>query len=161
MTILGIDPGSRRIGYGLIEKNGQKFSFLTAGLLEIKRKDDIGALLETKQELQKIIEKFKPDIAGIEKLYFVRNQTTGIAVGQTRGVILMTLAEAKLPIKEFTPNEIKSRITGYGLSNKKAVEKMVGLILQKKELKLIDDAWDALAIALCCGFETKISLSTT
>jgi len=113
MIILGIDPGSRRIGYGLIEK-----------------------------------------------LYFVKNQTTGIAVGQSRGVILLTLAETNIPLKEFTPNEIKSRVTGYGLSNKKAVEKMVGLILKEKDLHLIDDAWDALAIALSYGLEAGNKLYT-
>jgi len=160
MIILGIDPGSRRIGYGLIEKTGQKFTFIAAGLLKIKSKDDIGAIREARDDLKIILEKYKPDICAIEKLYFVKNQTTGIAVGQTRGVILLTLADAGLSIKEFTPNEIKSRVTGYGLADKKAVEKMVALILQKKDLKLIDDAWDALAIALSCGLEIKNQLYT-
>lgn len=160
MIILGIDPGSRRIGYGLIEKTGQKFTFIEAGLLKIKSKDDIGAIQEVRNDLKLILKKYKPDICAIEKLYFVKNQTTGIAVGQTRGVILLTLADAGLSIKEFTPNEIKSRVTGYGLADKKAVEKMVALILQKKDLKLIDDAWDALAIALSCGLETKNQLYT-
>ncbi len=155
MIILGIDPGSRRIGYGLIEKTGQKFTFIDAGLLKIKSKDDIGAICEIRDGLKTIIKKFKPDICAIEKLYFVKNQTTGIAVGQARGVILLTLADAGLSIKEFTPNEIKSRVTGYGLADKKSVEKMTGLILQEKSLKLIDDAWDALAIALSYGLEIK------
>lgn len=155
MIILGIDPGSRRIGYGLIEKNGQKFSLVDAGLLKIKSKNDVGALLETREDLQKIIKKYKPTICAIEKLYFVRNQTTGIAVGQSRGVILLAATEAGIPIEEFTPNEVKSRVTGYGLSDKKAVEKMVRMILQEKNLKLIDDAWDALAIALCSGLQVR------
>ena len=160
MIILGIDPGSRRIGYGLIEKNGQKLTYLEAGLLKITGQNDQSALLETKNELGKLLKKFKPDVCAVEKLYFVRNQTTGIAVGQTRGVILVTLAEYAIPTKEFSPNEIKSRVAGYGLANKKSIAKMVALILQKKELRLIDDAWDALAIGLACSFETRKVLYT-
>ncbi len=153
MTILGIDPGSRRIGYGLIKKEKGIFSYLEAGLLKIESKNDTDALAETRTGLLEIIAKFKPDMCGVEKLYFVQNQTTGIAVGQSRGVILLTLTEANIPVKEFTPNEVKSRVTGYGLSDKKAIEKMVSILLRQKELKLIDDAWDALAIALSCGFD--------
>ena len=160
MTILGIDPGSRRIGYGLIEKTGQNFTYIEAGLLSIKSKSDETALQETKESLQTILKAFQPEICAVEKLYFVRNQTTGIAVGQTRGVIMLTLVEAGIPIKEFSPNEIKSKITGHGLSDKKSVEKMVALLLRQKDLRLIDDAWDALAIALSCGFTISSSLST-
>lgn len=160
MIILGLDPGSRRIGYGLIKREGQRFSYLEAGLLPIASKNDIDALMEVRQEIKKIINSFQPNLCAIEKLYFVRNQTTGIAVGQTRGVLLVSLREENIPIKEFSPNEIKSRIAGYGLADKKAVEKMTALILGKKDLKLIDDAWDALAIALCGGFENNSTLST-
>jgi crossover junction endodeoxyribonuclease RuvC len=85
---------------------------------------------------------------GIEKLYFAKNQKTAIAVAQARGVVLLSVGEHGIPVKEYTPNEVKSGITGYGFSDKKAVLKMVRLILGKHDLKIIDDASDALAIAI-------------
>lgn len=148
MIVLGIDPGTRRVGYGLVKRAGGKIIFLAAGLLRIKSKDDTGALFEIKQEIDKLIRKFRPEILATEKLFFMKNQTTGLQVAQARGVILLSGREAGLRVQEYGPNEIKASLTGYGLADKKAVLKMVRLILDKPDLEIIDDASDALGVAI-------------
>ncbi len=153
MIALGIDPGTRRIGYGVVRKNGSEIVFVAAGLLDIKSSDDIAALRETKKETDRLIKKYRPDIIGVEKLYFAKNQKTALAVAQARGVILLSAAEQKAFIKEYAPNEVKAGITGYGFADKKAVLKMVRLILGKRDLAVIDDASDALAIAIIAAGE--------
>lgn len=154
MIALGIDPGTRRIGYGVVEGNNNTSTFIAAGILEITSTDDISALQETKSELDKIIKKYKPDVMGIEKLFFAKNQKTALAVAQARGVILLATKEAGIRIKEYTPNEVKLGVTGYGSADKKAVLKMVRLILNKNNLKIIDDASDALALAILSTSES-------
>ncbi len=151
MISLGIDPGTRRIGYGIIEKVHADVCFIAAGILEIassRDTDDIAALQETKRGIDVLIKKYKPDVFAIEKLFFAKNQKTALAVAQARGVILLAAAECGLAVKEFTPNEVKLGISGYGLADKKAMLKMVRLILGQHDLKIIDDASDALAIAI-------------
>lgn len=148
MISLGIDPGTRRIGYGIIEKVHADIRFVVAGILEIESSDDVPALHETKKEIDALIKKYKPDVLAIEKLFFAKNQKTALAVAQARGVVLLAAAECGLPIREFTPNEVKLGISGYGLADKKAMLKMVQLILGRHDLKIIDDASDALAIAI-------------
>jgi crossover junction endodeoxyribonuclease RuvC len=148
MISLGIDPGTRRIGYGVVSGEGSSVGFIAAGILDIKSSDDPGALSETKREMDAIIKKYKPDVVGVEKLYFAKNQKTAIAVAQARGVILLAAREHRLLIREYTPNEVKLGVTGYGSADKKAVAKMVRLILGKHDLKVIDDASDALALAI-------------
>lgn len=147
MIILGIDPGSRRIGYGVIE-TGNPPRLLEVGILKITRKDNPGALAETGQAMRQIIHMFQPTHLALEKLFFLKNRTTGIAVAEARGIILATAEEYGLQIHEYAPNEIKMALTGHGGADKKAVAKMVHLILHSKPLKVVDDATDALAIAL-------------
>lgn len=149
MTIsLGIDPGTRRIGYGLVRKDLGRITFVAAGVLTIKSGKDAPALVETKRELDKLIKKYRPGVLGIEKLFFAKNQKTAIAVAQARGVILLAAEETGLLIKEYAPNEVKLGVAGYGFADKKAVLKMVRLTLRKHDLKMIDDASDALALAI-------------
>ena len=148
MISIGIDPGTRRIGYGVVKSEGNTLTFIAAGILKIVGLDDASALRETKEELDKLIKKHKPDVLGIEKLFFAKNQKTAIAVAQARGVIILATQEKKIPIKEYTPNEIKLGVSGYGFADKKAILKMVRLILRENTLKVIDDASDALAIAI-------------
>lgn len=148
MLSLGIDPGTRRIGYGIIEKEHTDVRFIAAGILEIEGTDDVSALQEAKRGIDALIKKYKPDVLAIEKLFFAKNQKTALAVAQARGVILLAAAERGLVIKEFAPNEVKLGVAGYGFADKKAVLKMVQLILGKPDLKVIDDASDALAIAI-------------
>jgi len=153
MIALGIDPGTRRIGYGIVRKEMNDTTLIAAGLIDIKSTDDVGALRETKKGMDQLIKKYRPDIMGIEKLFFATNQKTAIAVAQARGVILLSAGEHNILIKEYTPNEVKTGITGYGFSDKKAVLKMVKLILKEKDLAIIDDASDALAIAIIAAGE--------
>lgn len=155
MISLGIDPGTRRIGYGLVQTSHRDatVTLIAAGILKIKSTDDPSALAETKNELDALIKKYKPDVVAIEKLYFAKNQKTAIAVAQARGVILLAARECRVPIREYTPNEVKLGVTGYGSADKKAVLKMVRLILNKPDLKVIDDASDALALAILVSGE--------
>jgi crossover junction endodeoxyribonuclease RuvC len=148
MIALGIDPGTRRIGYGIVETDGAELKFIAAGIVEVTASNDISALEETKQGLDRLIKKYKPDVMGIEKLFFAKNTKTALSVAQARGVILLATKERGIRIKEYTPNEVKQGVTGYGFADKKAVAKMVRLILKKDDLKIIDDASDALAIAI-------------
>jgi crossover junction endodeoxyribonuclease RuvC len=152
MITLGIDPGTRRVGYGLVRNERGVLEFIAAGILKIESADDPGALVETKREIDMLIRKYKPSAVAVEKLFFAKNQKTALAVAQARGVILLAACESKVPIQEYTPNEVKLGVTGYGFADKKAVLKMVRLILNKQDLKIIDDASDALALAiLACG----------
>jgi len=154
MIALGIDPGTRRIGYGIVEKKKDNIlHFVAAGILKIESSDDTIALAETKKSIVDIIKKYRPDIMGIEKLFFAKNQRTAMAVSQARGVLMLAAYEAGIPIKEYTPNEIKLGISGYGFADKKAILKMVRLILGKNDLKIIDDASDALAGAIMAANE--------
>ncbi len=148
MIALGIDPGTRRIGYGLVEIKAGKLAFIAAGILPITTSDDASALLEAKQAMDSIIKKYRPEVMGIEKLYFSKNQKTAMAVAQARGVALLAAKECGMKIKEYTPNEVKQGVTGYGHADKKAVLKMVRLILNKHDLAVVDDASDALALAI-------------
>jgi len=146
---LGIDPGTRRIGYGIV-RNGEQNSieFVAAGILKIHSADDPSALVETKRGMDALIKKYKPEAIAIEKLFFAKNQKTALAVAQARGVILLAARERRVPIQEYTPNEVKSAIAGYGHADKQAILKMVRLTLGKPDLKVIDDASDALALAI-------------
>lgn len=153
MIALGIDPGTRRIGYGVVDSQNGKAKFVNAGIFKITAIEDVAALEETKQEIDRLIAEYRPDVVAIEKLFFAKNQKTAIAVAQARGVILLATKECGIRIKEYTPNEVKLGITGYGFADKKAVLKMVRLILDKSDLKVIDDASDALALAIFSASE--------
>ncbi|MDP2668868.1 MAG: crossover junction endodeoxyribonuclease RuvC [bacterium] len=150
MIVLGIDPGTHRMGYGVVRKEGGRQVFVDAGLVTIKTKNGFGALLDIKNELEKIIKKFKPRAVAIEKIYFSKNVKTAIAVAQARGVAILAALENGVEVREFGPNEVKGSITGYGLADKKAVLKMVKLTLNEPDLMVIDDASDALALAIIC-----------
>lgn len=155
MIILGIDPGTRRMGFGVIEKNGSLLRYVDAGLLEIKSSRDIDALKEIKDGLQKIFAAHKPELMAIEKLFFSKNRKTALQVAEARGVALLFGKENGLETREFSPNEVKSALTGYGAADKKAVLKMVGLRLKKPGLNIIDDAADALALAIVASDQVR------
>lgn len=148
MIILGIDPGTQRVGYGAIKAMGNKLSFLDAGILRVDSKDSTRALLEIKQEMDRLIAHHRPEAVAVERLYFANNQKTALTVAQARGVILLSALEQEVQIIELSPTEIKTGLTGYGSSDKKAVLKMVRLILCEPSLEMIDDASDALAAAI-------------
>ena len=152
MIILGIDPGSARIGYGIIEGK-RDLSLITCGVIQVKKKGIKPHELAEKiaDELAGLIKKYKPEMSGVEKIFFSKNVKTGIEVAQMRGAIILELARHKIPVREFTPSEIKVAATGYGFADKKSVSKMVSKILNCGELKGLDDASDALAIAIAAS----------
>ena len=157
MISLGIDPGTRRVGFGVVEKKSGVVRLVDAGILKIPSADDLEALRDVKREMDRVIKKYKPDIMGIERLYFAKNQKTALAVAQARGIILLSAMESEIAIREYTPNEIKLGVTGYGFADKKSVFKMVKLTLGEHGLKVIDDASDALAIAIMASGERTIT----
>ena len=149
MTILGIDPGSNLIGYGAIESQGDgKMISLGHGVIKIKTKENGAHLVEIKKAVKKLIARFRPEKAVIEKLFFFKNRKTAIEVSQARGVMVLCLAEKKIPIIEIAPLELKRAITGYGRAQKTNIQKVVKLILNLAEEPRPDDAADALALAI-------------
>jgi crossover junction endodeoxyribonuclease RuvC len=148
--ILGVDPGIADTGYGVIKEDGGKISCLTYGSIKTNPKDDLVTRLEQLNlELDKIIKKYKPELASVEELFFSKNVKTALIVGQARGVILLTLKQNNLPIFEFKPSQVKQAVTCYGAANKSQVQKMVQMLLKLKEIPKPDDAADALAMAMC------------
>ncbi len=147
MKVLGIDPGSGIIGFGIVQAD-RKPKMLGGGVIRTKVGDEAASrLVEVYEGMKELIEEFQPDIAAVEKLFFVQNVTTGMKVSQSRGVILLALAEAKIPIYEYAPNEIKMAMTGYGHAKKAQIQEMVKVQLGLNK-RPQDDAADALAVAL-------------
>ena len=149
MNILGIDPGSGIIGFGVVTKSKGNPKMLDAGVIRTTIGDsDSDRLVELYESMKEIIEDTKPDVASVEKLFFAQNVTTAMTVSQARGVILLALAEAKIPIFEYTPLEMKMAMTGYGRASKAQMQEMVRVQLGLKEKPKPDDCADALAAAL-------------
>lgn len=150
MKILGIDPGMAIVGYGLIDYTNDEISLCSSGSIQTcKDCKDEERLLDIFNDMCTIVEKYRPDCASIEKLYFFKNQKTIIPVAEARGVILTALQKYNIPIYEYTPIEVKQVLTGYGRANKKEVESMVKLSLNTDTLPKLDDTVDAIAIAIC------------
>ncbi len=150
MKILGVDPGSSRIGFGLIEKTGQKLSLIEMGVIEIKEKDGGLKLVALAKEFGHLLARTAPDAIGMEKIFFSKNVKTAIEVAQARGV-LISLSLSKVGrenLLEFTPQEVKRAVTNWGGADKKAVARMVALLLCVPPMKILDDATDAIAVAI-------------
>ena len=149
MRVLGIDPGFGRMGWAVLEGNRASQRLVQCGCLETNPKDSLEErLLEILQCIDTLIEKFKPDEAAVEELFFFKNQKTVMAVGQARGVIVVALTQRKVPVYHYTPLQVKSSITGYGQADKKQVQFMVKSLLKLKTISKSDDATDAVAVAL-------------
>ncbi|MEK7635806.1 MAG: crossover junction endodeoxyribonuclease RuvC [Patescibacteria group bacterium] len=148
MIILGLDPGSVAIGYGLLKKEKKELKLLKSGLFKISSKDKSERLLEIEKSFLQLIKNNKIDIIAIEKLFFMKNMKTALEVAQSRGVLTLVAAKHKISLLEFSPSEVKSAVTGYGLADKKAVAKMVAKFLKIDTIKKSDDETDAIAIAL-------------
>lgn len=156
MVILGIDPGTATTGFGLIEylpshQRGQfKMQFLSCGCILTPKESLPAERLQTiYKELGVLIKKYHPQIIGIEKLFFCKNNKTAMAVSEARGVILLSSIEHKLPVLEFTPLQVKMAVTGYGKAEKKQVQKMIQVLLRLDKMPTPDDAADALSVAVC------------
>lgn len=149
MRIIGIDPGTGILGFGVIEVEGHKNRLVDAGVIRTPVKEDDSVRLQTIfDELTDIIAQDKPSEMAVEKLFFAQNVTTAMTVAQARGVVLLAGRQAGLKIAEYTPLQIKQSLTGYGRADKKQMQEMVRALLGLKEVPKPDDCADALAAAL-------------
>ncbi len=152
---MGIDPGIAIVGYGFIEYNKKdQYKLIASGSIQTSKNErESLRLLEIYEDIETLIEKFKPNVASIEKLFYFKNQKTVMSVSQARGVILTALEKQKLPIYEYTPIEVKQVLTGYGRASKNEVKQYVEIFLkennQQKNLSQLDDTVDAIGLAIC------------
>lgn len=151
MLVIGIDPGTAITGYGLVrigpdgELSPSSYGVITtAASLPMPQR-----LLALHTQLGEIIRLHRPESSAVEKLFFAKNSRTAMAVGQARGVVLMTLAQAGLPIEEYAPSEVKQAVAGYGNADKNQIQQMVRILLGLDDIPRPDDATDALAVAIC------------
>ncbi|HQF57058.1 MAG TPA: crossover junction endodeoxyribonuclease RuvC [Candidatus Magasanikbacteria bacterium] len=150
--ILGIDPGFGKTGFGVIENSSGEWKLVACGCIETEINDPfVERLVELHLELLKVIKKYKPTRVSVEDLFFARNVTTAIKVGQARGVILLTVAQLKIPVEEYTPLQVKQAITGYGRAEKGQIQRMIQMQFRLKKKITPDDAADAVAVALTCA----------
>jgi len=153
MIILGIDPGTARIGYALVDKkeNGDA-NLLTYGCLELKNKEQKERLGLISGLMSDLISKYHPEIMAIEKIFFTKNVKTALSVSEARGVMINSANSFNLELMEFTPLEVKTAVTGYGRAEKQQVQKMVCNILKLDKIPHPDDAADAIAIGLAACY---------
>jgi crossover junction endodeoxyribonuclease RuvC len=158
-SILGIDPGTARMGYGVIQGIDPSVA-LEFGVIETGSYLEMpDRLLRLHDELFGIVREYRPAVIVIEKLFFSRNVTNAIAVGQARGVAMLAAAQNGLPVVEYTPAEVKQAVAGYGNATKEQIQEMVRLILGLSEQPQPDDAADALAVAICHAQHSSFSLA--
>lgn len=158
MRIIGIDPGTGILGFGVVDVVKSKPRLVTAGVITTPAHTPVDVRLEEIYNgLTQIIAETNPNAMSIEKLFFSRNVTTAISVAQARGVAMLTGRQARLPIAEYTPNEIKQTITGYGRADKKQIQEMVRIELGLTEVPKPDDAADALAAAITHMMMSRLS----
>ncbi|MBR2659190.1 crossover junction endodeoxyribonuclease RuvC [Candidatus Saccharibacteria bacterium] len=157
MRILGIDPGTGICGFGVIDIKKGRPTLVDAGVISTPPHTPLPERLEDIYDsLHEIITSTKPDVVSIEKLFFMQNITTGISVAEARGVCILVAKQEKLPIFEYSPNEIKKTMTGFGHADKKQMQEMVRLHLKLDQVPKPDDAADALAAAITHSLLAKI-----
>jgi crossover junction endodeoxyribonuclease RuvC len=158
MRIIGIDPGTGIVGFGVIDSDGRKHQLVDAGVIRTPAHQDLELRLKTIYDgVQEIIKTNKPTIMVIEKLYFARNVTTAMSVSHARGVIMLAGIQAGLKIYEYTPLQIKQALTGYGRAEKSQIQAMVKAALNLASCPKPDDCADALAAALTYATAPPIS----
>jgi crossover junction endodeoxyribonuclease RuvC len=150
MIVIGIDPGLARVGYGVIEVIGRQPKPLCYGCVETgKDQNTPERLLQVYTEVQALIERYPPAHIAVEKLFFSKNITSAMSVSEARGVLLLLAEQKKIPVTEYTPNQVKQAITGSGRADKRQMQEMIKRLLHLDEIPKPDDAADALSIALC------------
>jgi crossover junction endodeoxyribonuclease RuvC len=151
MLAIGIDPGTASTGFGLVrQESGGRIEVVDFGVLATgsdTRMPD--RLLDLHRQLGALLSLHRPESGAVETLFFQRNVSTAISVGQARGVILLALAEASIPVSEYSPREVKQAVAGYGAAEKRQMQDMVRILLGLKDVPRPDDAADALAVAIC------------
>jgi len=151
MTVIGLDPGSAITGFGILEELADhSLEVIDYGVLRTSPEMPAAERLQSLYEqLNELLVLHKPDSGAVENLYFQRNVSTAITVGQARGVLLLALSQAHVSIAEYNPMEIKQAVAGYGKADKQQMQQMVKMLLSLKEIPRPDDAADALAVAIC------------
>jgi crossover junction endodeoxyribonuclease RuvC len=150
MKILGVDPGTLIMGYGVIESEADEVTLITYGAIKTKKLSSIGERLGfLYQELNKVIKQHKPDAVAIEQPFVAKNVSSALAVGRAQAVAILAAANAKIPSYEYTPAQVKQRVANYGASSKEQIQEMVRLQLELERIPEPSDAADALAVALC------------
>lgn len=151
MVVVGIDPGTATTGYGFVAETDQgELKIIECGVIQTPANEPMEQRLKTLyKKLNSLFLLHCPDYGAVEKLFFQRNVTTALSVGQARGVVLLAMAEHSIPVAEYTPLEVKQAVAGYGGADKRQIQEMVKALLELKEIPRPDDAADALAIAIC------------
>lgn len=150
MIAIGVDPGTARTGYGLVRETEDGLACVAFGVIETPAGAPMPERLQTiYHELRALLTLHSPASGAVEKLFFARNVTTALTVGQARGVAMLALADAGVAVAEYTPLEVKQAVAGYGRADKTQVQAMVRLLLGLPEVPRPDDAADALAVAIC------------
>lgn len=150
MRILGVDPGIAIVGFGFVDKEVSQVIPVQYGCVQTDCSTALQMrLLQVYEAIEQLLHKYKPDVMSVEKLFFNRNVTNALTVGQARGVIIFAAAKHGIPVMEYTPLQVKQAVVGYGRAEKKQVQKMVRLFLRLGEIPKPDDVADALAVAIC------------
>ncbi len=148
LRILGIDPGSRKTGYGLIEHSGNHTRYLASGCIKLNVKESLAERLhQLSTELDKLIEEFQPDCGAVEKIFFAKNAQSALTLGHARGVILLKFSERQLVVHEYQALKVKQTVVGVGRADKNQIQHMVKILLNLQN-KLQEDEADALAVAI-------------
>ena len=163
MIVIGIDPGTAIMGYGIIEYRSSKHKAVAYGVLRTNKDEKTEDRLKILfLGVNRLLDEYKPDVMAVEELFFNRNITNAISVGQARGVALLAAGLREIPVGEYTPLQVKQAVVGYGRAEKHQVQFMIRKILGLKETPKPDDAADALAIAICyCQFGGKSGWQST
>ncbi|MEN4042654.1 MAG: crossover junction endodeoxyribonuclease RuvC [Anaerolineaceae bacterium] len=158
MIVLGIDPGTARTGYGLVQETAAgELAMVACGVIETPAGMPAEQrLLQLYDGINQLIHLHPPDCGAVEKLFFQRNVTTAIAVGQARGVVMLALAQAGIAVAEYNPMDVKQAVVGYGSADKNQVQQMVRALLNLEQIPKPDDAADALAVAICHVHTSRI-----
>lgn len=155
-VILGIDPGLSDTGYGLIRIDGKGIALLEYGCIRTKSQDAFAMRLgDIAQRFEEIVKKFNPSLVSIEGLFFYKNISSALKVGQAKGAIIAIATRMGIPVDEYTPLEIKLAITGYGKADKNQMQQMIKIILKLSSIPKPSHAADALAAAICCAHNNK------
>ncbi|MBI4089814.1 MAG: crossover junction endodeoxyribonuclease RuvC [Candidatus Kerfeldbacteria bacterium] len=150
MTVLGIDPGLGRLGYGVVRLHHGRLQLQAFGTIETPAGTAAGDRLVTlHRRLGQLVARHRPDRLAVEQLFFSTNVRTAMSVSQARGVVMLTAAEHRLPVGEYSPPTVKQAVTGYGQSDKRQVQRMLQLLFRLPRPPRPDDAADAIAVAVC------------
>ncbi len=153
MIVLGLDPGIERLGYAVLQLEGQNITVLSYGLISTTAQTPKPMRLsQIWHDLITLISRFQPEIMAIESLIFAKNVKTALTISEVRGILQLAAAENNLKLLEFTPLQVKTRLTGYGKADKKQMQNAIRVILSLQETPKPDDVADALAIALCGAY---------